>query len=155
MIFAWIFHLLLLEPSLPLRAFPHLPPELHRDLSRRGCSIPQQLSPRPHNVITGFFSVPGQLDWAVLCQTKRSTAIIVYFAGDPRSASIPYRTPHSMPRSISRIGATWILDHYRAYSGPRPPRHITHHGIDLGLNEKASIVFYFHDGRWLQLMGAD
>jgi len=48
----------------------------------------------------------------------------------------------------------FIVSHYRAYGGPEPPE-IDHHGIDDAFLEKASIVWYFHEGKWLQLAGAD
>jgi hypothetical protein len=53
---------------------------------------------------------------------------------------------------LSRVGAKWILDHYRYFrsSGvPRPPHPLSHHGIGFAFPEKGSIVFYLHNGRWL------
>ena len=38
--------------------------------------------------------------------------------------------------------------------GPNPPA-IDHQGIDDAFVEKASVVRYFHRGRWLELAGAD
>ena len=57
-------------------------------------------------------------------------------------------------REISAAGRDFIMRHYRAYGGPEPPP-IDHHGIDDAFLEKASITWYFHNGKWLQLQGAD
>ncbi|MCZ6760793.1 MAG: hypothetical protein O7D29_10570, partial [Gemmatimonadetes bacterium] len=57
-------------------------------------------------------------------------------------------------RQLSTDGRELMLAHYRAYGGPKPPP-IDHQGIDDSFLEKASIVLYFHEGKWLQLTGAD
>jgi hypothetical protein len=56
--------------------------------------------------------------------------------------------------NISAVDRDYIITHYRAYGGPEPPP-IDHHGIDVGIWEKASVVRYFHNGEWLTLTGAD
>ncbi|PYR66590.1 MAG: hypothetical protein DMG20_12690 [Acidobacteria bacterium] len=40
------------------------------------------------------------------------------------------------------------------YGGPKPPP-IDHLGINDVFIEKASVVWYFYQGKWLQLQGAD
>jgi hypothetical protein len=45
-------------------------------------------------------------------------------------------------------------EHYDAYGGPKPPP-IDHDGIGDIFVEKASVVWYWYRGRWLQLQGAD
>jgi hypothetical protein len=57
-------------------------------------------------------------------------------------------------REIRAVGRDFIIGHYRAYGGPEPPL-IDHQGIDDYFLEKASITWYFHEGKWLQLQGAD
>ena len=57
-------------------------------------------------------------------------------------------------REISAVNKRFILRHYRAYDGPRPAP-IDHNGIDDAILEKASITWYWHDGKWMQLQGAD
>jgi hypothetical protein len=56
--------------------------------------------------------------------------------------------------AISTVGRAFILSHYRAYGGPKPPA-IDHEGIDDAFVGKASIVHYLHAGQWLDLTGAD
>jgi hypothetical protein len=47
-----------------------------------------------------------------------------------------------------------ILYDLRARCGPKPPP-IDHLGIDDAFLEKASVVHYYYQGKWLQLTGAD
>ena len=54
---------------------------------------------------------------------------------------------------INPVGRKFIMDHYRAHGGPKPPP-IDHQGIESG-GEKASVVLYYYRGKWLKLQGAD
>lgn len=50
--------------------FAELPLNIITNLKVDGCLIPQTYrypEIKPHNVISGSFEKPGQLDWAVLC----------------------------------------------------------------------------------------
>jgi hypothetical protein len=57
-------------------------------------------------------------------------------------------------RAISAVGKKFIVEHYSAYGGPKPPP-IDHQGINDAFVEKASIVRYYYRGNWLELTGAD
>jgi hypothetical protein len=57
-------------------------------------------------------------------------------------------------RAISPVGREFIVRHYVAYGGVKPPP-IDHQGIDDAFVGKASVVFYFYRGKWLELTGAD
>jgi hypothetical protein len=46
------------------------------------------------------------------------------------------------------------MGHFNAYGGPKPPP-IDHEGIDDAFIEKAPVTWYFHNGAWLRLTGAD
>lgn len=147
-------------------AFPRLPENLAQDVRRRGCTIPQPFSARqPRNVIKGQFSRPGQVDWAVLCSVKGRSSILVIWNGSPTNpASIAPASDEQFvqgigqgkfgfSRAIAGVGRSYILAHATA-GGPKPPP-IDHQGIDDAFIEKASVVHYFHRGRWLGLCGAD
>jgi hypothetical protein len=56
--------------------------------------------------------------------------------------------------AISPVDRDYIMWHYRSYGGPEPPP-IDHLGIDDAFLEKASVIWYFHQGQWLALQGAD
>jgi hypothetical protein len=55
-------------------------------------------------------------------------------------------------REISAADQKFILRQYRAYGEPKPPP-IDHNGIDDAFLEKASITWYWHNGKWVQLQG--
>ena len=57
-------------------------------------------------------------------------------------------------RMIEAVDRDYILKHYEAYRGPKPPP-IEHQGIDDAFIEKASVVRYYYRGKWLELQGAD
>jgi hypothetical protein len=57
-------------------------------------------------------------------------------------------------RAIDKVDRKYIVDHYEAYGGPKPPE-IAHFGINYEFLEKASVVYYCHQGQWLELTGAD
>jgi hypothetical protein len=158
---------------LPPTAFPDLPGEVVRAIQRRRCRIPQEaFTKKPHNVIRGHFMRPGQTDWAVLCSVNGRSSILVFWNG---SATNPAEfapmgdrnylqgisaTGIGFSRGISAANREFILRHNHPADVPpqgldRPPQVIDHQGIDDAFIEKASVTWYFHEGKWLQLMGAD
>ena len=147
-------------------AFPDLPEPVARELSARGCLVPQAWYPEtPHNVISGAFQRPGQIDWAVLCSVERRSVILVFWNGSaerveevPRSAGADRNWLQGISgerigfsRLIRAVGKNDIHDHN---GGPDLPP-IDHEGIDDAFIEKASSVNYWQDGRWLELPGTD
>jgi len=152
-----------LSPS----AFPELPIKIKRELERRGCTIPQvSTDKKPQNVIKGEFTGKGRTDWAVLCSQNHVSTILIFRNASGRAplelapqsdadnlqsgsgAAIEYS------RSISPVGREYILEHYHAYGGLKPPA-IDHQGINDAFVGKASVVHYFYAGKWLELTGAD
>jgi hypothetical protein len=148
-------------------AFPELPENLEAALQRRGCTIPQvPMIDGRHNVIRGEFLNPGQTDWAVLCSVGRVSSILVFWNGSETSpAEIAKRKDLDRLQSwvgdkivfssaIAPVGREYILEHYRAYGGEKPPA-IDHQGINDMFYGKGSEVLYFYRGRLLHLTGAD
>jgi hypothetical protein len=148
-------------------AFPELPRNVVRELQRRGCTVPQEaFTKKPHNVIRGEFGKPGETDWAVLCSVKGVSTILVFWNGSENNsgaiASMEDRnflqgiTANEIgySRGIRPAGKDFIMRHNQAYGGPKPPP-IDHQGIDDAFIEKASVTWYFHEGKWLKLTGAD
>jgi len=147
--------------------FPELPKPLVADLQRRGCAIPQVYTGgRPHNVIRGAFDGVAPVDWAVLCSRERVSTILVFQAGDPRRVTEIATRPDAeflqvvapgrigFSRAISVAPADLIRARHRR-SGSHEPPSLTHAGIDDAFVEKASVVWYRHQGKWLQLTGTD
>lgn len=152
---------------LPPAAFPQIPRNIVRELQRRGCSVRQEtFSNKPNNVIRGEFAKTGQTDWAVLCSVKGVSTILVFWNGSEISPAaiapledrnlIQGITPEKLEfsRGIAPVGRDFIMRHYDAYGGPKPPP-IDHQGIDDAFLEKASVTWYFERGKWLKLTGAD
>jgi hypothetical protein len=140
---------------LPIDAFPNLPPALAGVLRSHKCEVPQpDATGPPRNVIRGEFFAKGEESWAVLCSVNTATSLLVFRS--PRdTAPVTVTTSEiTYERDITPVGRDFIMRHYRAYGGPRPPT-IDHNGIDDAFLEKASVTWYFHDGRWLRLQGAD
>jgi hypothetical protein len=152
---------------LPVEAFPELPTAVAGVLRARNCSVPQP-SPDgpPRNVIRGEFFAKEEAGWAVFCSANNSTALLAFRNdGDTNPDTVatsedrnylqgPDGNQLVYSRQITAAGRDFIMRHYRAYGGPEPPP-IDHHGIDDAFLEKASITWYFHNGKWLRLQGAD
>ncbi len=156
-------HIIRLQPS----AFAQLPTQIVRPLQEQGCTIPQSfVDPQPHNVVQGELRRKGQMDWAVLCSRDGHSSILVFGNISPTRITEISRQSDGIfvqgvgggklgySRRIGIVGKQFIIGHYRAYGGPEPPR-IYHQGIDDAFLEKASVVHYYHGGRWLELTGAD
>jgi hypothetical protein len=130
-------------------AFPELPKNLASELDRRG-TIPQPYTDRRANVIRGEFAKPGQTDWAVLCSFHGVSSILVFWKGSERNPAQVAKWPKPdasviYDHFINPVGRKFIMDHYRAYGGPKPPP-IDHQGIESG-GEKASVILYFYLGK--------
>ena len=143
---------------LPPTAFSELPKNLVRELKLRGCTVPQTFPPdQRSNVIRGSFAKAGQTDWAVLCSMKGSTSLLVFWNGSAANSVELGKNPDDTNRLfdwfIRPVGRKFIMDHYRAYGGPKPPL-IDHQGIESA-GESASVVLYYYRGKWLTLQGAD
>jgi hypothetical protein len=118
-------------------------------------------------VIRGQFARSGQFDWAVLCSRNRVSAILVFWNGSTKSVAEIARSDDKgflqtidgdgkigFSRAIDIVGEKYILEHYRAYGGVKPPK-ARHQGINDAFVEKASTVHFFYRKRWLKLQGAD
>ena len=148
-------------------AFPELPANLIKDLQLRGCAIPQETySKTRNNVIKGEFAKPGQTDWAVLCSIQGVSRILVFWNGSEKSPAglEPAEDANYVQslgggqfgysRGINAVGKDFIVRHHEAYGGPKPPP-IDHQGVEDAFIEKGSVVWYFYQGQWLKLTGAD
>jgi hypothetical protein len=153
--------------SVPPDAFPELPDTIISTLRSLRCTIPQPsaIGP-PRNVIRGDFFAQGQAGWAVLCASGGFSSILVFrdnldvhpeelargedkgYLQDGGNDKIAYS------REITAVDRKFIMTHYRAYGGPEPPP-IDHQGIDDAFLEKASVILYWYEGKWLRLQGAD
>jgi hypothetical protein len=147
--------------------YPELPSGVAAVLQSRHCTIPQPNKDGPaRNVIQGEFFGRRQKGWAVLCSSSGKSSILVFRNNNDSSPDEIAEFPDNQflidtwqggtadSREISAADQKFILRHYRAYGGPKPPP-IDHNGIDDAFLEKASITWYWHNGKWVQLQGAD
>lgn len=136
-------------------------------LQSRHCTIPQpDKDGAARNVIKGEFFRKGQKGWGVLCSSGGKSSILVFRndndstpdeiaeSTDNRFIIDTWQGGKVYSREISAVDHELILRHYRAYDGPKPAP-IDHNGIDDAFLEKASITWYWHNGKWVQLQGAD
>ena len=118
------------------------------------------------NVVQGHFARPDQTDWAVLCSVRSVSSILIFWNGsEANPSSIESRKDIDVmqswtdgkivfSRQIAPVGEAYIMKHYTAYGGPKPPP-LDHEGIDDRFVGKASVVQYFYQGKWLRLTGSD
>lgn len=152
---------------LPPTAFKQLPKNLVAELQRRGCTIPQvPMTLGQRGIIRAEFAKPGQTDWAVLCSVGRASSILVFWNGSEINPARIAKTKDIdrlqswadskmvYSRQIEPVDRAYITVHYKTYGGPKPPP-IDHKGINDIFVGKASVVYYFYKGKWLQFTGAD
>ncbi len=145
--------------------FPELPAELAKDLTNRGCRIPQvQGVSKRHNVLQGEFAKSGQHDWAVLCLQKDTSTIFVYWNGAARNPAQLAPLDETLTpskkgfyRILRVVGKKFIRSHYDASASEMDPlpKVLDHDAIDDGIFEKGSSVHYLDNGKWLTLAGSD
>jgi hypothetical protein len=145
---------------LPPTTFSELPKNLVTELKRRGCTIPQVAGfKKRQNVIRGEFAKPGQTDWAILCYRAKFLGLYVFWNASEMDMAIvrrwqlPEPLPAPFETAIAPVSREYILDHYRALGGPKPPP-MDHQGIECS-SGMASGILYFYKGKWLTLQGAD
>ena len=152
---------------LPVEAFPELPAAVAGVLRARNCRVPQPTPEgAPRNVIRGEFFAQGEAGWAVLCSVNNSTALLAFRNDrDTNPDTVATREDRhylqgldgnriGYSREITAASRDFIMRHYRAFGGPEPPP-IHHHGVDDAFLGKASTTWYFYQGKWTQLQGAD
>ena len=147
--------------------FTQLPLTIRAELERRDCTVPQPHGAiRPANVTSGHFTSGTQIDWAVLCSRERVSVILVFRGGTIADVAEVARVPDrdhlqtvgggviGFSRELGVASATFIRKHHDPRSGTPLPR-LDHEGIEDRFIGKGSIVWYWSNGRWLQLAGAD
>ena len=148
-------------------AFDDLSSSVQEELKRRGCTIPQVYpGVERGNIVRGRFTAPDQIDTAVLCSRERVSSILI-FQGESTTviaelASAPDRNylqgvgggVIGFSRALGVANSQYIQEHYETFGGLEPPP-LDHDGVNDVFIEKASVVWYWYEGQWLQLTGAD
>lgn len=157
-------------PYLEPGDFPEAPPELRKALSALGCRIPQVSdyefpdSPPapfvPGNLVSGYFKSTSELHWAVLCSQQGRTTLMVFDSLGNLEDQLegPGDDPaYGFDSYIGVADREHILDDYQSFGGsdtPAPPP-IFHEGLESGVSEKASLIYYWHECQWIELQGGD
>jgi len=153
-----------LSPS----TFPTLPSVVRTELEHRGCTIPQPYGERVQemNVVSGKFTSTSETDWAVLCSRLKRSAILVFHGGRSKEVEEIAEEPDlnylQVISGSGRIGYSRqlvvatpreIRQHFldRKHS----PQKVNHDGVEDTFVEKASIVWYHSNRKWIKLSGAD
>jgi TonB family protein len=139
-----------------------LPADIQRDLVSRNCSIPSY----PGSEIAYLFGnlrSANSTDYAIICHipTHNLQHLLVYsflngaWIGE-RIASSPFE-PEGCQPTITTASPDTIRDYARAFARDelKDLHHLDHDGIDVDFCDKASTVYYFKSGQWLQYQGAD
>jgi hypothetical protein len=147
-----------------------LPAEVKQDLAVRGCRIPWYRGSTARNdkaVASGHFVSADSVGWAVVCHgnATRTQDVLVYSmqGGEWKRDLIehgsfdPAPTEDRCESSVNAANPRTIRGYARAFAPDEPGaiRGLDHDGVDVGYCDKASIVYYYRSGRWLQLQGAD
>jgi len=147
-----------------------LPEGVRRDLVNRQCVVPKYIrdgGTEDQAYTKGHLRSGTSVDYAVVCHipTGKVQDVLVYSnTGGAWNGEIIDRGTFDPSPQGDKCWATvgvatskYILDHARAYAPEELkslPR-LDHNGVEVGICEKASVIYYFHQGRWLQLQGAD
>jgi len=152
---------------LAAEAFPALPPPIRRWLQDRGFTVPQGFcAPTPNNAFQAHLGGPSTRDWAILCSRADTSRIVIFWDGRPDSTLelnplpdavyfqefTPGRTAYS--RLITPAQPAEVLERYHEYDS-EPPVVVDHTAVEDSYCEKGSTIHYWHQGRMVQLMGAD
>ena len=163
---------------LPPSAF-YLPDSIISYLEINGYTVPQiWFNAKPHNVISGSFSKPGQLDWAVLASKDRISSIMIFWNGSIHDITEIKKMPDKnflqgvlqdsigYSRCISKADTSVIFGYQRMwknyateygvdYGNDIDITMIDHDGIEEAFIEKASGIHYLYNNTWMEFSGSD
>jgi hypothetical protein len=147
--------------------FSQVPAAIRAEMERRGCTVPQPHgAAEPVNLVSGRFTSAGQTDWAGLCSRDRMSVILVFRGGSTTDVAELARHPDrsylqglgggviGFSRGLEIADAAYIRAHHDPRSSPPLPL-LDHDGINDSFIEKGSVVWFWSQGRWLELAGSD
>jgi hypothetical protein len=147
-----------------------LPLDVRLNLVKRRCLIPKYKGSSGSEdgaYAMGHFRSKTSVDYAVICHipARKVQDVLVYsnpggtWKGEviERGTFDPAPDADKCEADVGIATPKYIRDHARAYA-PEELKHLPkldHDGVNVGICEKASIVYYLHQGTWLGLQGAD
>ena len=147
-----------------------LPMGIRRDLVKRQCLVPKYKGDTRNEdsaYTMSHFRFGISVDYAVICHlpARKVQEVLVYsnpegvWNGEVIDRGTFDPAPHGY-KCEARVGVAtpeFILNHAQAYAPEelKSLPQLDHNGVDVDVCEKASVVYFFHQGKWLQLQGAD
>jgi len=150
---------------LPVSSFPELPASIAGLLNQRGCLIPQTYEARrPENVVHASLERAGSSDWAVLCSSKGTVSLLVFFGSKslpaPGQPQVLVSTPETEclqahdPTGV--LGFNWGIDpaspqqvhEAQAAMANRPPR-LDHDALGDSVVERRTVYHFYANGAWM------
>jgi hypothetical protein len=145
---------------LPVSSFPDLPDTVAEELGVRGCMIPQTYQAhRPENVVHASLEKSGSLDWAVLCSTRGTVRLLVFFASSPEKptelASVSETESLQAHDRSGVLGFSWGIDpaspqrvrEAQAAMEHHPPL-LDHDALADTNLEKGTVYHFYSKNRW-------
>lgn len=145
--------------------YARVPATIRSELKKRNCELPETKNWEGTllNVVQGHFADAHQTDWAAICILPDGSTRALMLWG--KAASCP-----------PEIHSGWALNEHfppgeagSLYLRKAPPKDIlafreafgepnqtpvTHDGVEVG-GDKASLIYYCENGKWLELQGND
>lgn len=145
---------------LPVSSFPSLPQSVQDELNKRGCTIPQTYEAhRPENVIRANFEGRGAADWAVLCASQGTVALLVFFEGSTQAPTVLASAPETERLQVhdvsGALGFNWGIDPATpqqvamAQTGltPHPPI-LDHDALADSIIEHKTVYHFYAKSAW-------
>ena len=148
---------------LPVTSFPDLPDAIAGQLTQRGCLIPQTYQAHhPENVIHGSLERQGSSDWAVLCSTKGTVSLLVFFSSAPASflvlATAPETARLQSHDASGVLGFNWGIDPAspeqirQAQAGLlHRPAPVDHDALADSLVDRHTVYHFYLKNAWIVL----
>jgi hypothetical protein len=148
---------------LPPSSFPDLPDTVADILNIRGCMIPQTYQAHhPENVVHASLERPGSSDWAVLCSSQGTVALLVFFGSAPKKpvtlASAAETNRLQVHDSSRVLGFNWGIDPAspqqvrEAQAGlERRPALLDHDALGETLLDRRTVYHFYGKSGWTYL----
>jgi hypothetical protein len=148
---------------------PKLPLDVRLDLVKRKCMVPQYKGSTSADgaYTSGHFRSGAAIDYAVVCHipSRKVQNVLVYSNSDgawtaeiiERGTFGPPPEGNNCQREVSIATSKSIVDFAHAFA-PEELKHLPkldHEGVNVEICEKASVIYYLHQGKWLKLQGSD
>jgi len=146
-------------------AYGRAPVAIRAALKKQQCELPetQHWDETQLNIVQGHFGNSTQNDWAAICIAPDGSMRALVFWGKSAPCPAEIRQGWSLKGRFppGQAGSLYLLKAppgqitaYREFFGDSHTNPILHDGVEIG-GDEASLIYYCHKGRWLELAGND